>query len=115
MKRTFRDYFDDMVTAMDAVEEFTRGMTKEEFVSDLKTVYATRKALEIMGEAAKKIPTCFKDMHPEVPWKEIAGMRDILVHEYFGVDLAEIWKTITHDIPQLRKLFLNITPTEDDA
>ncbi|MGI6603944.1 MAG: DUF86 domain-containing protein [bacterium] len=53
MNRTFRDYFDDIVSAIDAIEDFTRGMTQDSFVGDLKTVYATRKALEIMGEAAK--------------------------------------------------------------
>ena len=83
-------------------------------VGDLKTVYATRKALEIMGEAAKKIPASFRAKHPEVPWKQIAGMRDILVHEYFGVDLAEVWHTVTQDIPELKRLLDKIIETQHE-
>jgi uncharacterized protein with HEPN domain len=114
VNRTFRDYFDDIVSAIDAIEDFTRGMTQDSFVGDLKTVYATRKALEIMGEAAKKIPASFRAKHPEVPWKQIAGMRDILVHEYFGVDLAEVWHTVTQDIPELKRLLDKIIETQHE-
>lgn len=96
------------MAAIEAIEAFTQGMTREEFMTDLKTIYATRKAIEIIGEAAKKIPASFKEEHQEIPWKEIAGMRDVLVHEYFGVDLGEVWKTVQHDIPQLKKLFLDL-------
>ncbi len=108
MKRSFEDYLNDIMEAITAIEAFTMGMTKENFISDLKTVYATRKALEIIGEVAKKIPASFKNKHKEVPWKEIAGMRDVLVHEYFGVDLDVVWKTVQQDIPVLKSLFLRL-------
>jgi len=108
MKRSFEDYLNDILEAITAIEAFTGGMTKENFLSDLKTVYATRKALEIIGEAAKKIPASFKNKHKEIPWKEIAGMRDVLVHEYFGVDLDVVWKTVQQDIPALKSLFLRL-------
>lgn len=108
MKRTFEDYLNDILEAITAIEAFTSGMTKEDFIGDLKTVYATRKAIEIIGEAAKKIPVSFKNRHKEIPWKEIAGMRDVLVHEYFGVDLDVVWKTVQQDIPALKSLFLRL-------
>lgn len=59
--------------------------------------------LEIIGEAVKNIPDDFKDKHPDVPWKEIAGMRDILIHEYFGVNLERVWKTAKEDLPEFKK------------
>ncbi len=67
MKRTFYHYLDDIMAATEAVEAFTQGMTKDEFVADLKTIYASRKAIEIIGEAAKKVPTSFKEKHQEIP------------------------------------------------
>ncbi len=77
-------------------------------MDDLKTIYATRKAIEIIGEAVKKIPSSIKDKYRDIPWREIAGMRDVLVHDYFGVDLDVLWKTVQQDIPELKMMFIKI-------
>ena len=102
-KREYRDYLQDISDAIDAIEIFTEGITtKDQFINDLKTSYATRKAIEIIGEATKKIPGAFKDKHTTIPWRKMAGMRDRLMHEYFGVDMDVLWETVQKDIPQLR-------------
>jgi uncharacterized protein with HEPN domain len=87
MKREFLDYVEDIVAAMANSEEFVRGLKYEEFIRDQKTVYAVVRALEIIGEAVRKIPAPVRNRYPEIPWKNMAGMRDKLIHEYFGVNL----------------------------
>jgi uncharacterized protein with HEPN domain len=107
-KREYRDYLQDISNAMDAAEQFTQGASKKEFVEDLKTIYASTRAIEIIGEAAKNIPKSFRDKHPEIPWRDMAGMRDKLVHEYFGIDLNVLWNTIKQDLPHLRVLMSDV-------
>ena len=64
------------------------------------------RCLEVIGEAAKKVPTAFQRRHPEVPWAEAAGIRDVLIHDYFGVNLEVVWKTVERDLPFLRTALL---------
>ena len=103
MKRTHEDYLKDILDAIASIEEFTSGMDFEDFLKDRKTQFAVVRALEIIGEAAKAIPEDFKKEHPEVPWREMAGMRDKLIHAYFGVDLRVVWKTLKEDVPFLKR------------
>ncbi len=95
------DYLDDILDAVE-IEIFTRGMSYEEFSRDDKTVYAVTRALEVIGEAAKCIPRSVRENYPGNPWTEMAGMRDKLIHAYFGINRAIIWRTIRDDIPPLR-------------
>jgi len=74
-------------------------MSREEFLNDRKTVKAVLRNLEIVGEAAKKIPPPLRDKYPDIPWKKMAGLRDKLIHEYFGVDLEIIWQLIKEELP----------------
>jgi len=78
-------------------------------VKDEKTVYACVRSLEIMGEAAKRIPLEFRKKHPGVAWKEMTGMRDKLIHDYAGVDASVVWKTIKDDLPELKGQIEGIT------
>ncbi|HAP34891.1 MAG TPA: DUF86 domain-containing protein [Bacteroidetes bacterium] len=103
MTRTYKDYFVDMYESATKVEKFVNGISFQEFSKDDKTQYAVIRALEIIGEASKKIPKSLKKHYPAIQWKEIAGMRDILIHDYFGVDLKVVWKTATIDITPLKK------------
>lgn len=107
-KREFTDYLQDILDAIEKVEGFTQGMDYEQFAADDKTVFAVIRALEIIGEASKKIPKSVKDKYPSVPWREIAGIRDKLIHGYFGVNIAVIWKTVEQDIPDLRPSIVKI-------
>jgi uncharacterized protein with HEPN domain len=83
-------------------------MDFNDFVKDRKTVFAVIRALEIIGEAAKNIPLQVKNRYPQIPWKEMAGMRDKVIHEYFGVDLKRVWSTVNNDIPSLKTDFEKI-------
>ncbi|HLA81219.1 MAG TPA: DUF86 domain-containing protein [Thermoleophilia bacterium] len=77
------------------------GTTEEQFLADEKTQYAVVRALEVIGEAAKKVPAGFRSDHPELPWREVVAMRDKLVHDYFGVNAEVVWKTATEDAPRI--------------
>jgi uncharacterized protein with HEPN domain len=102
MKRDYRDYLLDIQTALDKIEEFTESFALTDFAADEKTQLAVVKCLEIIGEAAKKVPPALKKKYPHVPWRQISGMRDKLVHEYFGINIKVVWRTITEDIPPLK-------------
>lgn len=85
--------------------EFVEGMEYEEFINDDKTVFAVILAIEIIGEAVKNVPNDLRKEYPEISWREMAGMRDKLIHEYFAVDRRRVWKTVKEEIPPLKPLF----------
>jgi uncharacterized protein with HEPN domain len=99
--RLFTDYLRDMLEAGTKIFSFTAGMDFDQFARDDKTTFAVVRALEVVGEAAKKIPPSVREKHPEIPWTSVTGMRDKLTHEYFGVDLRVVWRTVQEDIPPL--------------
>ena len=90
MKREVGDFIDDIINAMDKALKFVEGMSYEEFANDDKTIFAVVRAIEIIGEAVKNISDDLKKKYPEIPWKGMAGMRDKVIHGYFGVDLYGI-------------------------
>jgi uncharacterized protein with HEPN domain len=108
MKSDFRVYFDDILEAIKNIEEYTRGFTFEDFAKDKKTVDAVIRNFEILGEATKHIPERVRKRYPKVPWKDMAGMRDRLIHEYFGVRLDVVWKTIKERLAEVKSLIEEI-------
>lgn len=97
-EREIRDYLNDILESISDLRAFTEGLDFDDFCADRKTVNACIRSLEVIGEATKKIPEAIRKKRPELPWRAIAGMRDKLIHEYFGVDLQIIWQTINHDL-----------------
>ncbi len=89
-KRDYFDYFKDIQDALEKIKSFTAGLDYESFAKDDKTVFAVIRALEIIGEAARKIPKFIRTRYPALPWQDMAGMRDKLIHDYFGVDLRVV-------------------------
>jgi uncharacterized protein with HEPN domain len=101
-ERDFTDYIKDILSSIQDVEEFTSGITFEDFLKDKKTIKAVIRSLEVLGEASKKIPDDVKTRYPRIPWKRMAGMRDKLIHEYFGVDLEIVWNAAKKELPPVK-------------
>lgn len=97
-------YLRDILDNMRLAEEFVRGVTPEEFSADRKTVYAVLRCLEVIGEAAKNVPASVRERHFAIPWKDMAGMRDRVIHFYLGVSYEKVWRTVKEDIPAIRPL-----------
>ncbi|MBI5874432.1 MAG: DUF86 domain-containing protein [Deltaproteobacteria bacterium] len=112
-KRDYGDYLQDILTAAMEVKEFTTGMNYDEFIEDKKTVNAVIRSLEVLGEAAKRIPYEVRRKYPDVPWKRMAGMRDKLIHEYFGVDLEKVWLVVKEELPPLEPIIEQILKETD--
>jgi len=99
---------EDIWEAMGKVSRFTKGMTADRFTHDQKTADAVVRNFEIIGEAANRLPSSFKQEHPEIEWTKIVGLRHRIVHEYFGVDLQIIWHIIQEDLPLLTEALRNL-------
>jgi uncharacterized protein with HEPN domain len=91
----------DMANAARLIHTFIQDMTKEAFLSDLKTQSAVLHQVTVIGEAVKRLSQAFRERHPILPWSLMAGMRDHLIHGYDAVDLEEVWKTATRDVPEV--------------
>jgi uncharacterized protein with HEPN domain len=101
-KREYLHCLKDIQRALEKIKDFTAGLDFESFTKDDKTTFAVIRALEIIGEAARKIPKSVRSRYPDLPWQDMAGMRDKLIHDYFGVDLRVVWKTLQIDLPPLK-------------
>ena len=101
-KRDATLLIEDMRGAMDKIARYTAGMERAVFVADEKTVDAVVRNLEIIGEASKQMPEDFKALHAAVPWAQMAGLRNRIVHDYAGIDLELIWEIAQHSLPRLR-------------
>jgi uncharacterized protein with HEPN domain len=100
-RRSHIDYLDDIRQAAEKAVEFLGHESLEAFSADDKTVYAVIRALEVIGEATKRIPQDVRDRYPAVPWRSMAGIRDKLIHDYLTVNLEVVWKTVKEDVPAL--------------
>ena len=108
MLEKFAVYLKDINESIESIENFIEEMTQEQFEDDDKTSSAVIRKLEIIGEASKYIPEVIRNKYTKIPWKEMAGMRDKLIHAYSKVDFKLVWMTIKHRIPEIKPLLKKI-------
>jgi uncharacterized protein with HEPN domain len=102
--RNWKFRIDDIFEAIDKIERYTDGIGFKEWQQDDKTVDAVVRNIEVIGEAASHLPVEIQDQYKDIPWSMMKGIRNVLAHEYFGIDLKIIWKTVKEDLPALKKL-----------
>jgi len=103
MKRNVNLFIQDILDNIKDIDSFSKGLTKEEFAKNKLKQNAIIRSLEVIGEAVKNIPDSFREKYPGIPWKDIAGFRDILSHAYFGVNIDRIWNIIEKDLHSFKK------------
>ncbi len=103
MSRDCKVYLEDILEAIGKIRAYTAGMSADSFAADNKTLDAVLRNLEVIGEAVKCIPGDIRAQHPQVEWKKMAGLRDILIHQYFGIDAEIIWDVVQNKLPELEK------------
>lgn len=114
-RREIVDYLSDILQAIDDVAEFIVDIEFAQFSADKKTVNAVIRSLEVLGEATKHIPPAFRKRHPEIPWAKMAGMRDVLIHGYMGVDNMTVWKVAKERLPEIRPLLADCCKQQPPA
>ena len=108
MKKDASVFIDHILECIQLIENYLKDKTKVDFMESVQLQDSVIRRIEIIGEAVKNIPNEFKSQYPKIPWDDIAGMRDILIHKYFGIDLELAWEAAVHDIPGLEKKLLQI-------
>ena len=103
----------DIVQSGQLILQFAQGLSRDQLASDLRTQSAILYQIAIMGEATKRLSRQFREQHPEVPWDDIAGMRDIVAHQYDRIDLDIVWQVIQRNIPELLNVLVTLLPTQD--
>jgi uncharacterized protein with HEPN domain len=101
-------FIEHILLCIDKIQEYTKNLNSQEFNKNELIQDAVIRNIEIIGEATKKISKDLKSQYPEIPWKEMSGMRDKLIHDYFGIDVDVVWNTVNEDIPYLKSLIENI-------
>lgn len=109
-----RVFLGHILDNIEKIENTFTDLSETEYLKNLDVQDATLRRLEVIGEAIKNLPLTFKKKYPSVPWKKIAGIRDILIHEYFGVDMYLVWKVSVSDIPKLKKQLQKIVKEIED-
>ena len=114
MSYEFLDYVDDILDAMDKAEILLEDVTYDQFESDFRINFAVVRALEIIGEATKRLPMDVRQQYPKIPWKGMAGMRDRIIHGYDNVDLHIVWDVVKQDIPPVKPQIQQILEDYED-
>lgn len=112
--REWRLRLEDILECIEEIERFTAGLSFDEFAKDRKTLKAVDYDFVVIGEAANHVPPEIAARYPDVPWANVRGMRNVMAHEYFGIDLLVLWETIQHQLPPLAKRLREILAQESE-
>jgi len=115
MNKDLTIFIKHILDSIKSIESFSKGVSKSDFMKDDLKASAIIRKLEIIGEAAKNISSEFRKKYPKIEWKEIAGLRDKLIHHYFGVNLERVWNVVKDDIPKLKKQISEILKDSEEA
>ncbi len=110
MKKDPLVYIDDIRDSIEAIKRYTAGLSKEDFFNSTEKQDAVYRRLEVIGEAANRLPDEFRNQYSTVPWNKIVGMRNVLIHEYDYIDLDRVWETLQKDIPMLEE-YIKLIPS----
>ena len=102
MDKDVQIFLQHILLSIESIATYTKNISKEDFLNSPQVQDAVMRQLEVLGEAVKNLHSEFKEKNPTIPWRSIAGMRDMLIHEYFGVDIGLVWNTVINDLPVLR-------------
>lgn len=115
MKKDPKIFLAHIVESIQLIEEYSKNLNQAKFQENRSLQDAIIRRLEIIREAVKNLPAAFKGKHPDIPWRQMAGMRDILIHEYFDVDLVLTWKVIKHELSPIKKNLTEILSSDVEA
>ena len=104
MQREHKVYLEDILTSIEKIERYLKGISYKKFSKDSMICDAVIRNLEVIGEATKNVSLDIKKEYKDIEWKKISGLRDILIHAYFGIDLKIVWDIVTNKLPELKKL-----------
>jgi len=108
MKKNITIFLEHILESILLIEEYVRDKNRSDFLKSKQLQDSVVRRIEIIGEAIKNIPNDFKEKYTQIPWREFTGMRDILIHQYFGIDLDLTWQVIYRDLPKLKKQIIDI-------
>ncbi|BBL82788.1 DUF86 domain-containing protein [Thermus thermophilus] len=114
-KRDARLLLQDMLESLEKIDRYTAGLTFERFAQDDRTVDAVVRNLEVIGEAARQIPSEVRERYPEVPWRRVIGLRNVVVHEYFAVDVEIVWTVVRQSLPELKEALRRMMAELEEA
>lgn len=113
MKRSNKLFIEDIIESIDKIEDYIKDMSYEEFIDEQMVIDAVIRNLEVIGEAAKNLSDDIKNKYKNIPWKRIIGLRNIVIHGYFGIDLSIIWEIVTKNLQDIKPNIENINEKID--
>ena len=115
MKRDYKLRIQDILECMDMIQSYIKGKSEDDFYEDFQLQDSVMRRLEIIGEATKHVPTAIREKYPAIPWKKMAGMRDVAIHDYGDIVAERIWSTVIIAIPKSRKLIEQVKKDINDS